>query len=282
MLIIRLLDSGNVTPIKRKPGPDFESPFLSAKKPKSPGTTPKSSTTLVAPSSQTSSSGRVDDDDSPKRPEQEHSSDGEVSKEYAPGRVKRSDNTHHEPISSQSVFDNDDNVVSTSGFITGDDLLAMVDGNPAPAVLVLWKGTASLAARDRTPIERVDPWLIPHKDGNIQNVAAFKAAYGDVLDAERVRKSVNPNNKGGASDVNDKDLAVVIPEKSTKRLFEVSISRNTHKCALATKLIKGAIEGNRIVPTKEAKEEGTFWLNEPTLASQSNMESLDHVVELSL
>ena len=194
--------------------------------------------------------------------------------------VPNKENPQDSDQSTPSVFDDYLTSGFTSVFITGDDLLTMVDEIPAPKVLPLWKVASRLTECD-PPSWRVDHWLIPANEGNkIQNLTTFKEIYKDVLEPLRELKMATPISNGTSNGVDNKD-ATVSEGPSKRRWFEVSVSRNLGNGALAVKLIKGTFKGEVIVPIKDAKEEdGTFWLSEPIAAKDDDSALLDQSMKL--
>ncbi|KAF8510595.1 hypothetical protein JB92DRAFT_431859 [Gautieria morchelliformis] len=159
---------------------------------------------------------------------------------------------------------------NTSAFITGDDLLAMVDQVPV-TTLTLWKVTPTLTECDKQPLHTVDRWIIPSEGGDqIQNVTAFKEAYKDVLETLRELKAADAN---GRNEAPDGVITTDDAQPSKRRWYEVCISRNLGKGALAVTLIKGTVEGKGICPRP-------FWLSGLSAARQDDSETLEHEAKL--
>ena len=274
-----LLASGWTTPTKRKKDAETsETPSASVKKPKTPRTVSKTSATLVTPSSPTTrrSRRRRASDAAVVEPlNDEHPrKDGPSDNDPRNGKKSRNDaDLDSKPTTLDQYLISD----TTNLFITGRDLLAIIDEVPGPQTLVLWKGSTHLTDHGRAPLERVHHWVIPsHKGDEVQNVAAFMEEHKDVLQNERLLE----NEKDEASHDADNDDDATVPVETSRRWYEISVSRSMGKGALAVKLIQGTVQGKDIVPIKDMKDEGVFWLSKPISASQKDTVSLNHVVQL--
>ncbi|KAF8578769.1 hypothetical protein K439DRAFT_1663549 [Ramaria rubella] len=302
--------SGWVTPSKRKSEAEIPvTPSASAKKPRTPRTVPSKATEKPSPnrpslrSAPRSKKATV----TPKSPTRKNRRPAKGAPKAAPEPSPTPSLAPEDPIAENAPQQDasipeqpktkvaegdskpmsrafDDYLVSgsTNVFLTADDLLAMVGGLPTPAPLTLWKSTTVFSQRDRTPIERVEHWLVPANEADkIQNTTAFQEAYKDTLEKEGHLKAARlKGEEGNLNEKKEPDAeGSVEPEKTW--WYAVSVSRNLSRGALAVKLIKGTVEDRRVVPSKDAVEEqGCFWLSGLAPASQDESDSLDHVVEL--
>ncbi|KAF8524052.1 hypothetical protein BU17DRAFT_85086 [Hysterangium stoloniferum] len=202
------------------------------------------------------------------RPKPKKQKAGEADEEDAEGDVDTAAPVETAP----STFDEYLSSGSVEVFISTDDLLALVGGLPSLRPLTLWKSTSLFTQRNQNSSTRAHFWLIPaDKADTIMNVAAFTEANKELLDKEKTRREERSQIKeNGIQDSNETNIL----------WYSLSISRNMQKDALAVKLIKAAVGGTTIVPLQDAVEEtGSFWINGPSFASQSDAAELNHIVD---